>query len=210
MQERKVPVDAARQQSGILVVGLHDEPAPFEMAKVLGQDEGDPRPPFAERGVGDRVLSKLLDECDPRVLDPPELFGVTLRVGAKRGLGIDHPAGHAVLGSRGAQVRMPAAIFDAAEEQRRAVREPGRARVEYGMDRVGPIGRRQNGIGGVPAEELIVTLFRRHALPTPPMFMRGGALGLGRGLLLSLTTAGRSTARISSRASRYESVDSAP
>ncbi len=105
---------------------------------------------------------------------------------------------------------MPAAIFDAAEEQRRAVREPDRARVEHGMHRVRPIVGRQNGIGGVPVEELLVALLRSHFPATSARFMRGGELGLGRGLLLSFTTAGRSTARISSRASRYDRVDSAP
>ncbi len=116
MDEREVPVDAPRQQRRVLVVGLHDEPASLEAAKVLGESEGDARAALAERRVRDRVLAQLFDESDPRILDAPQLLGVVLRVRTQRGLPVDDPAVHTVGRAGGTEVRVPASVLDATEQ----------------------------------------------------------------------------------------------
>ena len=81
----KLPSMRRGQERRVLVVGLHHEPASLEVSKVLGERERDAGAPFAEGGVRDRILAELLDERDPRVLDPPELLGV--RSGSGRSVG---------------------------------------------------------------------------------------------------------------------------
>ena len=85
----KLPSIAPREERRVLVVGLHDEPVALERAKVLGERERDARAALAERGVRDGVLAQLVDERDARVLDPPELLGVVLGLGAQRRLCVD-------------------------------------------------------------------------------------------------------------------------
>ena len=121
MDEREVAVDAARQERRVFVVGLHDEAVALERAKVVGERERDARPALAERGVGDRVFAELVDERDARIFDAPKLFGIVLGIGRSVGCSSIDPAVDAVLRARRAQMRVAAAIFDAAEEQRRAV-----------------------------------------------------------------------------------------
>jgi hypothetical protein len=81
VDEREVTIDASRKQGGILVVRLHDQPAAFEGAKVLGESERHARPPFAERRVRDGIFAQFLHERDPRVLDSPYLLGVIVGIG---------------------------------------------------------------------------------------------------------------------------------
>jgi hypothetical protein len=51
---------------------------------------------------------------------------------------------------------MSAPIFDAAQQQRRAVGQARRAGIEDGVRRIGPVRGRQNRILRVPVEERLV------------------------------------------------------
>ena len=75
-------------------------------------------------------------------------------------------------------------------------REPRRARVEDGVRRIGPVRRGQDRVLGVAVEEDLVAAARRHVRYSRAA--RGDALPA------------RSAERISSSASRKDSVDSAP
>ena len=120
-----------------------------------------PGPPLLKAVYAIDVLAELLDERDPRVLDAPELLRIVLRIGSKRRLRVDDPAVDAVGRSRGAEVRVAAAILDPAEQQRRAVGEPRRAGVEDGVRRIRPVRRRQDRVVRVAVEERLVAALRR-------------------------------------------------
>src|SRR5687768_17528485 len=113
----------------------------------------------------------------------------------KRRLVVDDPPVDSVFRSSGAEMRMPAPIFDATEEQRGAVGKPRRTRIEDTVDRIGPVRGRQNGIGFMPMKKRFVA-----------------ALHEGRPSFVSTdpSASRRSAKRISQSAKRKESVDSAP
>jgi hypothetical protein len=54
---------------------------------------------------------------------------------------------------------MPASIFNAAKEQRRAVGEARGSRVEDTVRRIRPVGRRQNRIARVAMQQRFVAAF---------------------------------------------------
>jgi len=116
MQQREAAVDASRQERRVLVVRLHDEAEPLEAAKVVGERQRDAGAALAERGIGDRIFTELVDEGDARIFDAPQLLREMLRIGPQRRLLVDDPAVDAVLGARRAQVRVAATILDAAQE----------------------------------------------------------------------------------------------
>jgi len=115
VDKRELSVDPTRQERGVLVVRLHDETAPLEIAEVSGEGQRDARAAFGEGGVRDGVPAELLDPRDPGVFDSPELFRMILGVGPERRLVVDDPSVHAVRRSRRTQVRMPASVLDPAE-----------------------------------------------------------------------------------------------
>jgi hypothetical protein len=77
VEQREVPVDATRQQGGVLVVGLHHQTATLEVAEILGERERHARASSPEGGVRDHVRAQLLDEGDPGILDPPDLVSTS-------------------------------------------------------------------------------------------------------------------------------------
>src|SRR5947208_8983977 len=90
VKERETPVDPARKQRSVLVVRLHDQSIPLEATEVLGERERHTRPSSAESGVRDHELAELLDEGDPRILDPPELLRIVFRVSAESRRRVDY------------------------------------------------------------------------------------------------------------------------
>jgi hypothetical protein len=80
VQQGEAAVHAARQQRGILVIGLHHQPAALEGPEVLGERERDAGPAPAEGCVGHRIAPELVDVGDPRVLDAPQLLGIAIGI----------------------------------------------------------------------------------------------------------------------------------
>ena len=158
MQQGKAAVDAAGQQRGVLVIGLHDEAEALEAVEVLGERERHTGSSSTERGVGHDVLTQLLDEGDAGIFDAPQLLRVSLRIRSECGLGIDRPAIDAVARSGGTQMRMAAPVLDPAEEQGRAIPKSSRPGVEHRVCRVRPVSRRQNGIRVVSVEQGFVAV----------------------------------------------------
>ena len=76
--------------------------------------------------------------------------------GKERRLFIDVPLIDAVYRARCAQVRVAAAIFHAAQQKSGAVGQKCSARIEDGVDRVGPILCSQDRIGSVAAKQQLV------------------------------------------------------
>src|SRR5207248_391671 len=84
--------------------------------------------------------------------EAPLLGGDAVR-GCEQRFGVDRPAVNAVHRSCDGQMGDPSQVFDTREQDRAAV-EGGGCWVEDGVDRIGPILRGQDRIGGVPDEEL--------------------------------------------------------
>src|SRR5690348_488026 len=110
---------------------------------------------------------------------------------------IDPPSVDAVVGPRGAEMRVAAPILDPAEEERGPVRKTRRSRIEHRVRRIGPVGGGQNRIARVPSKQHLVSGSGRHVVSWQ------ASAGAGR---LSV----RYAPRMSHKANRKEMVASAP
>src|SRR5271170_2563650 len=94
--------NSVRQQSSILVLGLHDHAVSLKLPEVFGQRKRDSRTTARVGGVGDRILLQFRDISDSGVFDPPDLFGVFARICYQSRLGIDAPTIDAIRGASSA------------------------------------------------------------------------------------------------------------
>jgi hypothetical protein len=78
---------------------------------------------------------------------------MAFRIGPQRRLCIDPPSVDAIVGSRGAQMRVASSVLDPAEEKRGPVRQTRRSCIEDRVRRVRPIGGRQNRVSWMPVEQ---------------------------------------------------------
>ena len=139
MNQSPASIDSPRQKGGVLVVRRHDHAESFECAEVFGQGKRHARTSARIGSVGHNVFLKFGDEGDARILDAPDFFRIILRVCQQCGLTIDLPSIDAVGRARGTEMRQPTAIFHAAEQQGRAIREQRCARIEDAVDGIWPV-----------------------------------------------------------------------
>ena len=78
----------------------------------------DERPTAAVGRVGDRPFLALGQPGDPRILAAPGLLGVAIDVCLEERLGIEPPVGDAVGAAGDVELRDPAEVLDADEEDR--------------------------------------------------------------------------------------------
>jgi len=64
-------IDPVRQESSILIFGLHNDTESFKGVKILRQRQGYTRPAAGICGVYDGVLVQFGNKGDARVLDTP-------------------------------------------------------------------------------------------------------------------------------------------
>ena len=195
VHEGEVAIHATRQERGILVIRLHGEPQPLERDEVLGQGERHAGAALAERRERHGIGAQFLDEGDAGILDSPELLWMVLRIREQRRHGIDDPAVHAIRRACRAQMRVPATILDAAEQQRCTVRESRRTGIEHGVDCVRPVACGEDRIAFVPVKQRGISCGTAH--------VSTGDCG-------RVETRASCAARISRSACRNEIVDSAP
>ena len=81
MNQRPIAVDSPRQQRRVLVVRRHDDAVALEASKVFGQSQRHARTATRIRGISHNVLLQFGHECDSRIFDAPDLFGIFLRAG---------------------------------------------------------------------------------------------------------------------------------
>ena len=112
-------------------------------------------------------------QTDARVLEAP-LLALDPVGRSEQRLRVDRPAVDAVGGARDGEVRDPAQVLDAREEDGLAV-DDRRRRVEDGVDRIRPVGRGQDRVAGMPAEELAA----RSRAPLPPRLAANDGRQLG-------------------------------
>src|SRR3989339_881736 len=97
MNECEFSINALRQNDGIFIVWLHNEPVPLERSKILGERQRDSGPSSGKSRISDDVLTQLIEKCDSRVLNPPEFLRKILRIGRHGGSAINFPAANAIL-----------------------------------------------------------------------------------------------------------------
>ena len=152
MDQSPIPVDPMRQQGRVLVLRRHDHAVALEAAEILRERQSHARTLTRVGGIDNGILAQFGNIGDARIFDAPQLFRKMLGIGQQGGLRIDPPAVPAVGGAGRAEMGLPAAILDAAQQQRRAVGQPRRAGIEHAVDRIGPIGGGQDGIVLVTGE----------------------------------------------------------
>ena len=153
------------KNGGVFVLGRHDWPEADERLEIDGRGQRDQRADRRKGRVGDDPLLAIGDPGDAGVFHAPRLFRVIHRIGREGGLGIDPPVGDAVGTAGHTEVGMAATVFDPHEQQRGGADLAG-ARIEDGVDRVGPVIGREDRITLVAAEQFGVMLRlhkRRHA-----------------------------------------------
>jgi hypothetical protein len=96
---------------------------------------------------------QLGHEGDARVFDTPDLLRIILGIGHQRRFAVDLPAVHAIEGAGSAQMRQAAPVFDAAQQQSRAILQQGCARIEHAVDGVRPVLAREDGVARVAQEQ---------------------------------------------------------
>src|SRR5207302_1251283 len=124
-----------------------------------------------------------------------------VRFRAEGRLRIDLPAVDAVRGARRAQVRVPASILHATEQQRRAVSEARRGGIEDRVRWIGPICGRENRISIVTMKKRFVMTCRFQGTLSPWVMCACEAGGVAE---VVVAVPIRSTARISRSASKND------
>src|SRR5215207_1574824 len=99
------------------------------------------------------MLAQFREVSNTRIFNTPDLFGIVFRVSRQCGLGFNAPVVDTVVGTRDGEMRVTAAIFDAAQQERGAVSQARRASVENTIDGIGPIAGAQDRIRLVAAKK---------------------------------------------------------
>ena len=139
VEEHPAAVDPVRQQRGVLVLRVPDDPVALDRSEVLGGREEDGGAGRAVRGAGDDPAVELVDPDGACVLEAP-LLGRDLVVGCEQRLGIDRPAVDAVGRAGDGELRDASAVLDPGEQDGLAV-DARRRRVEDGVDGIRPVRR---------------------------------------------------------------------
>ncbi len=121
VDQRPVAADAMGQQSGVLVIGRHDETIPLELLKISRQRQCHTGAIVGVGRIDDGVSIQLRDISDARVLDAVEFLREAVRLGGHRRLRVDYPAIDAVDRAGRAEVGMAAPVLHATKQQRCAV-----------------------------------------------------------------------------------------
>src|SRR5208283_2183286 len=145
-------------------------------------------------------------EGDARILNAPDFFRIVFWVGHQCGFTINLPPIDAVFRASGTQMRQATPVFDPAEEQSGPIGQQGRTGVEHTVDGVRPILAREDGIARVPQKQRRVV----RVFDIDKGCFRSRHEGSFRLSGASLSGRGSEAARISRRAVRKDSVDSAP
>ena len=119
VDEGPAPVELAREEGRVLVLGRHQHAAPLVRAEVAGGREADERAAARVAGVDDHVL--VAAPGDPRVLDA-EALRLRLDVGQQAPVGVDRPVLETVGAAGNAEMGEPGAVLDAREQERLAPR----------------------------------------------------------------------------------------
>ena len=152
VQEHPAPGDAVRQERGVLVLWVPDDPVALDGGEVLGGGEEGDGAGRAVRGAGDDAAVEFVDPDGACVVEAP-LLARDLVVGRGQRLGIDRPATDAVRRAGDGEMRDTSAVLDPSEQDVFAF-EFGSRLVEDGVDGIGPVLGREDRVAGVAAEEL--------------------------------------------------------
>src|SRR6266851_1143573 len=174
VDQRPAAVDSTRKQGGIFVLRRRDGTESLEPREIRGPGQRDKRPAARIGGVGDIVCRVFRHVRDAGILDAPELLGMLGGIWAERRCGVNLPVIDAVARTGDTEVRKSATILHAAEQERRAVGQPGNPWVEYSVDRIRPVRWPEDGVARMPLEEgLVPRVIKSHgnapmALVLPP------------------------------------------
>jgi hypothetical protein len=144
----------AREQRGVAVFGGHDRAVALKRLEVVRKRHGDQRASARIGGVYHREAPQTGERDDARVLDAPQLFRVLLWGSRERRLCIDVPVAYAIAAARSGQVRDPAAVLDADQQQGLSGRQSRGTWIEDRVCGVWPTCRGQQGIVGVPLKQV--------------------------------------------------------
>ena len=207
MDHRPAAAEPDREERRVLVFGRHGRPEAGDGPEVPGHRERHERPAAAVGGVRDRPLLALGEPRDARILAAPDLLGVALDIGAQQRLGVEPPVRGAVRAPRDMQLRDPAHVLDAHEEDR-LVTDARRGRVEHGVRGVRKVRGRQDRVGLGPPEDLVRS---RHAIfVTNEPAVRCDSDRPVLRVRTGVRATSLRTARMCSAAVSHISVDSAP
>lgn len=144
-----VAVDFVGQEGGILVFGRHDDTESLEALEVFGQGQRNTGTSTGEGGICHCILLEFGNVCDARVFDTPDFFGVVVRVGQKRRLGVNPPAVHSILRACRAKMGQTSSVLHTAKQERIASRQTHCGCIEDAVNRIGPILAGQDGVAVV-------------------------------------------------------------
>ncbi len=153
VNQRPTASDPPRQQRRVFVLGRHDDSESFKASEILRQRQGDTRASPRKGCIGHGILFEFRDVGDARVFDAPYLFRKLLRIRHQGRLRIDPPVIDSIGGTRDAQMRQAAPVFNAAKKQCISIRQRYNSRVQDAVDRVWPVFTGKNGIAGISSEQ---------------------------------------------------------
>src|SRR6267142_6480528 len=102
MDQRPESVDSPRQERCIFVVRRHDDAKSFEVAEVFREGQRYSRTTTRIGRVGYGILLEFWDIRNARILDAPQLLGISLDIGQQCRLAVDLPPINAIYRARNA------------------------------------------------------------------------------------------------------------
>lgn len=154
------PSEAYREKSGILILGRKHRSKAFEPNEVVGAGKSDQWASLGKGRVRYGPEAQFLDVSDPRIFNPPCLFGVRSGRWQKGRLMIDGPVMQAVTTAGDREMGHPPPVLNPHEEERFTV-DGGCSGVE---NRVGPVGETRRCDNGIPRISLKKVLSGHHSV----------------------------------------------
>ena len=148
VDHRPAPVELAREERRVLVLGGISTPRRSYDPEVAGGREADERAAVGVPGVDDQVL--VAAHGDAGILDA-EALGLRVERRQHAPLRVDHPVGEAVGAPRRAEVGEARSVLDANQEHGLVAHatDPG---IEDRVDGRGPAGCREDRVSLVPQQ----------------------------------------------------------
>ena len=171
VEEDPLSAHPLRQECRVLVLGSDHDSVSLDRDEVLRRSEIDSRSGRTVRRAGDHEAIELLDPDGPRVLEPP-LLTLDAFLRREQGRRRDVPTVDSVGRTGRSEVRDPGQRLDPREQDGLAADDRG-AGVEDYVDRLRPVGRRQDWISRMATEKLA-------AAAVTPWLGAGSSRGGGR------------------------------
>ena len=152
VDHRPAPVEPAREQRGVLVLGRHRRAEPADLLEVARHRQRDQRPATAVGGVGDRPLLAFREPGQAGVLAAPDLLGVASGSGASSGSASNRQSVTPSALRATTQVRDAPQVLDP-HQQDGVLAHRAAPGLNTELARYGSMGDRQDRVGGVALEQ---------------------------------------------------------